>query len=384
MPTELPRRTPNSMRTMLPATACSLALLMGAAATLAAPSIQQVSGAMDHNGTITITGSGFGTKPTGAPLLWDNATGNSLKDKWTGAWPSELPGYNTGYYSPMRGIDPPHPRDTRYIAGAHAANTGAYSGYAVNVFKAIPLPPFPYFIYASWYQRADDKWHFGGDNNFKTFDYSEGTEPYSAHGAWYTCYGPPHPGSASDGAQWATEAGTPLSNPDNNGHNVWWGKGVNPMAGQWSKVEIAIKVTNQSDGYIHVWENGQQVINYSGITDNYGGTKRTISVGGYARMQGYTSNWRYFDDVYIDTTLSRVVLADKPVLSQATIIENQIPITWSDNSISATVNLGKFTQGQTAYLFVVDADGTASTTGTSVTAGGTAFTPDAPSGVSVH
>ena len=83
------------------------------------------------------------------------------------------------------------------------------------------------------------------------------------------------------------------------------------------------------------------------------GTQRTIAIGGYARMQGYTTNWRYFDDIYIDTSLARVVLADKPALSEATIIENQIPTAWSDGSITATVNLGKFTQGQTAYLFVV-------------------------------
>ena len=35
-----------------------------------------------------------------------------------------------------------------------------------------------YVIYASWYQRADRRWHFGGDNNFKTFDYSLGSEAY--------------------------------------------------------------------------------------------------------------------------------------------------------------------------------------------------------------
>jgi len=127
-------------------------------------------------------------------------------------------------------------------------------------------------------------------------------------------------------------------------------------------------------------------MNYVGITDNYGGTRRGVAVGGYARMQGYTSNWRYFDDVYVDTTLSRVVLADKPVLSQASIVELQIPSAWNDGSISAQVNLGKFTQGQMAYLFVVDASGNVSATGIAVTAGGSAttLTPNPPSGFSVH
>lgn len=350
---------------------------------LAAPVVQQVSGSLDHNGSVTISGRGFGAKASATPLVWDNATGNSLSDKWNGAWPNLLPGYNTKYYSPMRGIDTPHPRDTRYIAGAHAANTGAYSGYAVMFFKIVTVPQFPAYFYASWYQRVDDAWHFGGDNNFKTFDYSEGREPYTNH-EWYTAYGAQHPDSRTDtGIQWCIN-GQQLSNPDANGHNAWFDKAVNPMAGKWSKVELAMKATDQKDGYVTIWENGHQVLNYAGPTDKFSGNQRTIAVGGYGRMQGYTQNWRYFDDVYVDTTLSRVVLADKPVLSDATIVENQIPSAWEDGTITATVNLGQFTQGQTAYLFVVDATGTASSTGYSVTAGGTVNAPNAPSAVSVR
>jgi hypothetical protein len=364
-----------------------LGFAAGMQASLATPLPVSVSGTLNHGATVTISGSGFGAKATAAPLVWDNATAGAVTDLWTGAWPNELPGYNLAYYAPMRSIGLPHSHVTRYLAGAHASNTGADTGYDVLMWKSFPLPALPYYVYASWYQRADDQWHFGGDNNFKTFDYSAGDEPYALNQSWYTCYGPPHPDSNTDGGvQWTQETGTPLSDPDQNGHNAWWGKAVNPMAGQWSKVEIAIKVSSQSDGYINIWENGQQVMNYVGITDNYGGTRRSIAVGGYARMQGYTSNWRYFDDVYVDTTLSRVVLADKPVLSAASIVELQIPSAWSDGSITTQVNLGKFAQGQTAYLFVVDASGNVSPTGLAVIAGGTSstVTPNAPSGFSVQ
>lgn len=353
---------------------------------LATPLPQGVTGALNHGATITISGSGFGSKAIAAPLAWDNASGNAVTDIWTGAWPDQLPGYNLAYYAPMRGISLPHSHVTRYIAGAHAGDTGADTGYDVLMWKSMPLPALPFYIYASWYQRADNQWHFGGDNNFKTFDWSAGDEPYASM-SWYTCYGPPHPDSNTDnGLQWTQETGTPLGDPDLNGHNAWWGTAVNPMAGQWSKVEIAIRVSSQSDGYINIWENGQRVMNYAGATDNYGGTRRSIAVGGYARMQGYTNNWRYFDDVYVDTTLSRVVLADKPVLSQASIVEVQIPSAWSDGSITAQVNLGKFTQGQAAYLFVVDASGNVSATGLAVTAGGTgtAVAPDPPAGFTVQ
>jgi hypothetical protein len=393
MPKIISRRMP-ALAIRALGSAMGLVILTATGPSLATPAVSSVSGPMNHKGIITISGSGFGSKATAAPLAWDDATGSNLLKIWDGAWPNALPGYNTDYYNPMRGITPPHSHDTRYIAGAHAGASGAYTGGEVLVYKITSLPSFPCYIYASWYQRADNEWVFGQDNNFKTFDYSLGSNPYAsandasnpyAMNSWYINYGPPHPGSTTDtGTQWVTEAAPgALSLPDANGHNAWWGAAVNPMAGKWSKVEIAFKVSNQSDGYVNVWENGHQVVSYAGQTDTYAGTQRTIAIGGFARMRS-TNNWRYFDDVYVDTTLSRVVLADKPVLSQATIIENQIPSSWSDSSITATVNLGQFTQGQTAYLFVVDSSGTPSAKGLAVTAGGSAGAPNAPSSVVVH
>src|SRR5204863_532314 len=88
--------------------------------------------------------------------------------------------------------------------------------------------------------------------------------------------------------------GSSMQNPDTNAHSFWWNPAVNPMGGKWSKVEIAARLTNQTDGYVKVWENGQQVVNYAGATDKYPGTQRTIGIGGYARAQGFSGNWRYF------------------------------------------------------------------------------------------
>jgi hypothetical protein len=363
----------------------AITVATSAAPALGVPLVTQISGTLAHKSQIVINGSGFGSKASAAPLVWDDASGTSLLALWDGAWPNAMPSENTNYYSPMRGIDPPHGHDTRYIAGAHAQNTGFNSGYDVVVFKNISLPAFPFYIYASWYQRADNAWVFGGDNNYKTFAYSICCSPYEMPNNWYTAYGPPHPGSPTDSAQWViTDDGASLMNPDVNGHNAWWGTGVNPMGGRWSKVEVSVRVTNQTDGYVKVREDGHDVLSYAGPTDRYSGTRRTIGVGGYARMQGYSANWRYFADVYLDTTLARVVLADKPTLSLSTIIEAQIPSAWSDGSITATVNLGKFLTGQTAYLFVIDPTGTASVAGLPVAVGGTAATPSPPSAISVH
>jgi len=374
----------------------AMSVMVAVAEAVSAPVVQQVNGALNHGSTITVSGTGFGTKGTAAPLVWDNATTSEITDKWDGAWPSSIPPYNTTYHSPMRGVNPPHDHDTRYIAGnqhspavATAVAGGAYGGGNAVVFKNIRLSAFPSNIYASWYQRLDDAWAFGASNNIKTFAYSVCCSPYEMPNNWYTAYGPPHPTSNSDkGSQWVvTDDGKSLLNPDLNGHNAWWGSAVNPAAGKWSKVEVALRITNENDGYIQIRENGKQVMNYAGPTDKYPGMARTIGIGGWSLMKG-PNNWRYYADIYLDTTLARVVLANKAVLSQATVIENQIPSSWSDGSITATVNLGQFQAGETAYLFVIDSSGTASASGLPVSVGGggtaVAATPNAPTGVAVH
>jgi len=348
---------------------------------LAAPAISGASGTFDHKASVTISGSSFGTKSTAAPLVWDDASGTSFSSKWDGAWPNNNSAYNTTYRATMRGINPPHSRVGKYIAGGHGDSAGANGGYNVAFWKNVPASVS--YVYASWYQRVDDAWVFGGDNNLKTFAYSNCCSPYEMPNNWYLAYGPPNPSSKTSGAGWIiNDDGGSLGNPDINGHNAWWGGAVNPMAGQWSKVEVAIKVSSGSDGYVKVWENGTQEVGYAGPTDKYPGTSRTIGIGGYARIYGQPNNWRYFADAYVDTSLARVVLANKATLSTATVIENQIPTSWSAGSVTASVNLGKFTAGQTAYLIVVDPSGSASP-GFAVTVGGSASqkTPKAPSAV---
>jgi hypothetical protein len=354
---------------------------------MSAPVVQQVSGTLNHKATITISGTAFGSKAVAAPLVWDDASGSSMSDKWDGQWPYKGPaGYNTGYYSPMRGVSPPHSHDTRFIAGAHNGDNWQ-TGADVVFFKNITLQTFPFYIYASWYQVADKNWVFGGDNNYKTFEYSVCCSPYENPNDWFTAYGPPHPGSTTDSPQWLyTDNGHSLLGPvDLNGHNAWWGHGISPMSGKWAKVEVAVKVTNATDGFIKVWENGQQVMDYVGSTDKYAGTSRTVGIGGFARIAS-PNNWRYFDDAYLDLSLAHVVLANNPVLADATVVENQIPSAWSNTSITATVNLGQFAAGSTAYLFVVDASGTPNATGVAVKAGGSGSesAPLPPSGIAVR
>jgi len=72
--------------------------------------------------------------------------------------------------------------------------------------------------------------------------------------------------------------------------------------------------------------------------------------------------YQYFDDAYVDNTWARVEICNESIWNESIRkhCEIQIPIAWSDNSITITANQGSFQDGDTAYLFVVDENGTAS------------------------
>jgi hypothetical protein len=116
----------------------------------------------------------------------------------------------------------------------------------------------------------------------------------------------------------------------------------------------------------------------------------TISIGGYWRKtsaeDGDVNAYQYFDDIYMDTTFSRVMLANNSNYDNATIIEPQIPSAWSSNSITFTANLGKFQDQGTAYLFVFDSNNTRNATGFPVTIGegsGDSTAPVQPTGLRI-
>jgi hypothetical protein len=89
------------------------------------------------------------------------------------------------------------------------------------------------------------------------------------------------------------------------------------------------------------------------------------------------------DDVYVDNTWARVVLGNAATLDACTRLEIQIPIKWSGNSVTIMARTGSaFSQGTTAYLYVVDSNGVANVAGfpLRIGASGTGVPPDANGG----
>lgn len=85
---------------------------------------------------------------------------------------------------------------------------------------------------------------------------------------------------------------------------------------------------------------------------------------------GWSSNNRvWVDDVYVDTTWSRVMIGNAPTFRGSTHFEIQLPISWSQNSVSIIAHTGTFSKGSRAYVYVFDKDNQVNSNGFLVTVG---------------
>ena len=68
----------------------------------------------------------------------------------------------------------------------------------------------------------------------------------------------------------------------------------------------------------------------------------------------------YMDDLYADDTRARIILGNASTLASSTQREIQIPKTWGATQATAYFHQGAFASEATAYVFIVDPDGSAS------------------------
>lgn len=363
----------------------------------AAPSVSGTSGTITHGGNITIAGSGFGVKSPAAPLVWDDASGTNFLDKWSGGWPTTA-AYAPNYRTMQRSQPMPHSRTSHYLSMANWQNGGYDDGWNAMVWKTFNFVS-PMNVFLSYRMRNDTA--FDSGDNYKFFDYSYGGEPYNMNtptvNNWYNGIN----GGLTSGnlGMCINDDGASLR-PWIDQTDVWWGDRLDrynfpsPL-GNWRQIETQLKLTSQNDGMIRFWSDGILTLDYSPLnstfggldhwTDRYEGATRTIALGGYVRTSNM-NDWWYFNDIYLDTTLARVIIGNAATFDACTAKEMQIPSVWSDTSITAKINLGGFGDTGSAYLYVVDSFGAVNTSGFPINLGSgvsDVVTPSAPTGLGV-
>jgi hypothetical protein len=366
----------------------TVGLLIISKTSFAQPVILDVSGDFKHDGTIVISGDQFGLKESAAPLLWDNGSSNPPLTTYYDAW---LPNnaqqgaqYNMAYHEvPFRGVLAPNSRMSYILGGAHAiADLGDTYNGGGNVGIGKNISSHSYFI--SYYYRVDP--NFDEENNPNLSDNMKEIVLSNSEGSFY-----PDGWGAFGYAAWCNDPGKDV--PDVNysgpvamarvpidplnqdlpyacgGNNIVYHN--SPING-WVKMQWEGMYNQQFDSpqiVLTTYPDGKRTSQShygDGLTvlEWYRGPwmgypkhndLRFIGIGGFARvprMNNGTNSFRYFSSVYMDKTHSRVMLGDNEVYDDCTIMEPQIPIQWSSNSIEVSVNLGNLPNNGVAYLYV--------------------------------
>jgi len=327
----------------------------------AAPTISSLTGTIGHNQLVTISGSGFGNKAQAAPQLWDTVDSQSAYS-----------GLSDGSTIPTGGSNPwgeNYNNSTKYESSEtqrHSQSSACYKATGTNTHiggKTIPgssvyiawwwkpVVASPWTDYSTKILRAGNT----GDDLGKTFSWT-GMHHYV----------------------WTSSQGYCMNYPTCGGSAAWgtWKGNLN----QWNLNEVYIDGPGRT---YKLYVNGSLLASESwaccsSFDFNYVGL-----IGYNGSGVGEPSCTSYIDDVYIDNTQARVLIGNASTFAASTHREIQIPSAWSDSSITIKVNQGSFVKDNTAYLYVVDANGAVNSSGYPITIESGAPAPSAPKGLHI-
>ena len=349
---------------------------------LAAPSITSISGTYTNGQTITIGGSGFGTKSQAAPQIssYDHPTsaynwgsGGSYDAAWT-------------YNGSQTAISTAVKRSTlpQSTYSSRATMNGGYNNIGYNSGSAWVDSYVSYWLYQDYtdYHLAD------GENGFKYFRWYVDS---GGVGDLILCW--IGTGSTPSNMQINTEAlaSTCAYVLDYNPYS--WAKysttylhlrqnGHIPSTQAWHHYEIYFHIptdpnTCTNSGYMMI--DGETSVRWHDIrmSSSTNNNNRILRLGHVSGAMSATQ-YDYIDQVYVDNTLARVILSSSstmtswPDIASERHTEIQVPTSWADGSIQVTLNRGSFADSSTVYVYVVDSTGAVNSTGYTVTLGGSA------------
>jgi hypothetical protein len=317
-----------------------------------APSITATSGTVTANGTVTITGAGFGTKASAAPLIFDNFEAGTVGTKvmtsraTVGQWQTGA-GYEAGQYT-----------DSLARTGSKSVKMTSTPQSKVYNISMCQNGSFS-TIYMDWRVRVH------------LFDrVSRNWKPWRVYGD-------------SDRLQADSVAfcqGSANGVDDGAGGGGFWYDNFGFAPDTWQHFQVMLKESSSPgalDGALIHYIDGKVIGSHTGISTRGNSAHwDQIRIGHYWAYDGVDECPAnagadiYLDDIYVDTTWARVELGNATTYSASTHREIQIPKAWSGSSIQVGVNTGTFQQGATAYLYVTDAAGAVNASGFPVTIGG--------------
>jgi hypothetical protein len=323
------------------------------------PSISSTSGTWSHGNSVTISGSGFGTKATAAPIRFDTfedgVVGTNVTT--TGYWSAQSPSrtlFDDDTNVPLRHGN--SDRHVRWHAYGYPDATGHFYrediGFAdtgkayVNVWLYMDFITGDPELAMGWqvklfriHRNSDHSSEPMFINNLMTLD--EETVSY-----WVVTISGTNGGSIWPGGSWMQEG--------------YW---VN-MAMEYK--DSTLDVAN-GEGHFYSSRAPLSAGTYykgskTGVAtrhDAVTGWVDCLSLGYYITNGADEAN-TYWDDVYIDKSWARVEVGDASTYANCKHREMQIPTSWSGNSVTVTAQRGSLDSLSGKYLFVIDEDGNVS------------------------
>lgn len=304
--------------------------------------ITGISGTVANKQTVTVSGSGFGTKIPAAPFLWDdfesgqigNTIGNPVIGKYTQVGHAK---YDS----------------TRHASGSKSAlseirNNSVGPGGLVSNW----IPDKRKMAFASMKIYIESQ-NFS-KHNIKLFRLNA-SDPDPTHG--YPNY--------NIGKERTALSMSGIVNHGRMGQ-TYQGGISNYATNTWNSHSIYDKLGDAgvANGFVGRRYNNN-LFHANNITtllsqDSASGLRSAYFCAYFSHDSADANYW--IDDVYADTTLARIELHDGPNYTSSN-SEIQIPTAWAANSLSFTVNQGSFSDCDTAYLFIIDRNGNYNTTG---------------------
>lgn len=334
-------------------------------ALFATPDPTGKSGTYTHGSRVTITGTGFLTKTTPGPALFDKVEGTystSITDGGVvpvrtayGGGPQEAGApfqYNADGHNHVR-FETTAGEQRSANSTACYKTDGTGGAWLSNTETAPIIGARVDFSYISWWVKSGSTWAnpsgpsqkllrmcdheltAGGSNTFSWVAYPNDTY------IWIPDATP------ACGASGQTHASTP------------WSSGWHFMEGIFD---------NANKVYTLRMDNVDIVTNKHWSCDfNF----NAIQCIGWdtERDNEITAIDVWWDDIYFDGSASRVMIGDASTYSACTHFEMQPPTAWANDSITVTLNRGSFGATDTAYIYVFDSANAYNSSGLPITFG---------------
>jgi len=123
------------------------------------------------------------------------------------------------------------------------------------------------------------------------------------------------------------------------------------------------------------------------VSADFSGDGRSIDIGNLLSAGATNSpneNSFNYDEVYYDFTRARIEIGDAPTWDECSVRELQIPISWTDTTITLAVNQGVFANGASGFLYVVGTDGSVNSRGYPIVFGESGSPPKPPPVISIE